>query len=119
MANNYKAYKKAKKEKNLAEKGMVVGGTLSGLGGGTLLLREGIKKNLKKISEGEGPTIKTIEEASKKGKKVIDLPESITPEKLKKYKKTGVALATIGGITAGVSAYKHHKAKKKLNELEK
>lgn len=118
MANNYKQYKKAKKEKNQAEKGILVGGTLAGIGGANLLGTEYIKRNLGKITEAEGPTISELESATARGKKLIPIRENINPEQLKTAKKVGAGLAIAGGTLAGLSAYQHHKAKKKLKELE-
>lgn len=117
MANNYKQYKKAKKEKNLADKGLAVGGTAAGLGGATILGVNYIKKNLPNVAAGEGPTVEELKKATERGKKLVDVA-GVNPSQLKTAKKVGAGLAIAGGTLAGISAYSHHKAKKKLEELE-
>lgn len=117
MSNRYKQYKKAKKEKNLADKGLALGSTAAGLGGATLLGREYIKRNLGAVAAGEGPTIEELKKATAKGKKLVDVA-GVNPENLKTAKRVGAGLAVAGGTLAGVSAYKSYKARKKLEELE-
>lgn len=99
MANNYKQYKKAKKERNLANKGIAVGGSLAGLGGAVLTGREYIK-NLENKAE------------SKLGEAAVK-----NPKLLKKMKNTGLALAGTGVALAGYSTVKSQRAKRKLKEL--
>lgn len=118
MANNYKQYKKAKKEKNLADKGIALGGTAAAIGGGFIGAAKLFEKYGPEIEKLEAPTVNQIKEAASRGKALAAVSESITPEKLKSIKNVGKWTAAAGGSLAGVSAYKHYKAKKKLKELE-
>lgn len=99
MANNYKQYKKAKKEKNLANKGIAVGSSLTGIGAGTLAGREYLKHLEKKAAEKLG-------EAA---------PQN--PKLMKKAGIAGLALTGTGAVLAGYSTVKSQRAKRKLKEL--
>lgn len=80
--------------RNLAEKGIVAGGALSGLGTASILMGRKGEKILKNNKE-------------------IWIPEGTNPIKLSKGAKVaGKAMLAIGLPVAGISAYKHYKYKK-------
>lgn len=103
----YKQYKKAKKERNLAQRGQVAGGTLATLGVAGLAGREYIKK-LEEKAQGQVAVNPKAAELLKKGEPVM-----------KKAKKVGIGLAIGGTALAGLSTVKAQRAKRKLKELTK
>lgn len=96
---NYKKYKKAKKEVNLAKSGQVAGGITAGIGAAALGARELLKREA--------------------GKRV--LPADVTERAIRSgdgLKKVGVVALPVGAaLLAGSTLYKK-KADKKLKEAK-
>lgn len=114
MADNYKQYKKAKKEKNLAQKGQVAGGALAGIGAGMLGLRGYVKHKESALAD---KLVAQGKAASKEAAQEIIAKRVKNPGLMKKAGVTG-ALLTAGGATlAGLSTVKAQRAKRKLKEL--
>lgn len=114
MADNYKQYKKAKKKKNLAQKGQVSGGALAGIGAGMLGLSSYTKHKESALAE---KLVAQGKAASKEAAREILEKKTKNPGLMKKAGVTGAILTAGGATLAGLSTVKAQRAKRKLKEL--
>ena len=103
---DYKKYKKARKENNLAKTGQVVGGTIAGIGGAAFAGKKILENKAAKVTKGA--LVKAGEA----------LPEAIQKVEVnaKNLKKVGKVALPIGAALVTGSTVLKKKSDKKLKE---
>ena len=114
MADNYKQYKKAKKERNFYGNAQVVSSGIAGIGATSLGMSSYLSHQAKKAVK---PTTEEVAKAAEKGKKLVST--NVSPELLKKGKILGGVGLAVGAAGLGYTTVKKQRAERRLKELSK